>query len=397
MNNFREISDYKIRNTPTQFERFLLNRIDWDNRLIGISGARGAGKTTLLLQYLKNNFGFATEAIYLELDHLYFAENPLYDFAVQFEKEGGKLLLLDEVHKYRNWSHDLKLIYDNLPALKVIFTSSSALEVYKGSHDLSRRLVLYQLPGLSLREFVRLKYNYQLPLITLNEIISHAREIALNIPTEIKPIKFYKEYIQNGYYPFFVENENLYHEKLYNVLNIVLESDLPIIFNIDFNSVVNLKKLISIISRLVPYKPNIRELAGQIGVTRETLLRYLFYLEKAQIINWLGTDSHGINYLNKPEKLYLQNTNLAFALAKESTNEGSIRETFFLNQLMVGNSVAYPSKGDFVVNDSFIFEVGGKGKKQKQVKDLPNAFIVKDNIETGSGNIIPLWMFGLLY
>jgi hypothetical protein len=397
MNTLREISDLKVRNTSTHFERFIFHKIDWNNRLTGISGARGAGKTTLLLQYLKTTHGFNTEAIYLELDHIYFAENSLYDFALQFEKEGGKLLLLNEVHKYKNWSHDLKIIYDNLPGLRVVFTSSSALEVYKGSHDLSRRLVLYQLPGLSLREFVLLKYNYQLPLVSLNDIISEAREITTKIPPEVKPVKYFKEYIQSGYYPYFIENESLYHEKLLNVLNVVLESDLPIIFNIDFNSVVNLKKLIAILSRLVPYKPNIKRLSEQIGVTRETLLRYLFYLEKAQIINWLGKDSHGINFLNKPEKLYLQNTNLAFALSRDLINEGNIRETFFLTQVKVENTVTYPSKGDFRVNNKFIFEVGGRGKSQHQIKDLSNAFVVKDNIETASGNIIPLWLFGLLY
>lgn len=397
MKYLREISDLKIRDTSVTFVRFLINAIDWGNRLIGISGARGAGKTTLILQYLKNNFGFSEEAIYLELDHIYFAENSLYDYAKQFEKEGGVILFLDEVHKYKNWSHDLKLIYDNLPALKVIFTSSSALEIYKGSHDLSRRVILYQLPGLSLREFVQLKYEYKLPLLTLNEIMSDSREISMKISSEIKPIKFYKEYVQKGYYPIFTENENMYHEKLLNVLNVVLENDLPIIYKIDFNSVVNLKKLISIISRLVPYKPNIKVLAEQIGVTRETLLRYLFYLEKAQIVKWLGKDTHGINYLNKPEKLYLQNTNLIYALAQNLTNDGNVRETFFLNQVAVGHAVNYPEKGDFMVAQKYTFEVGGKGKTQKQIEGLTHAFIVKDDIEISAGNTIPLWMFGLLY
>jgi uncharacterized protein len=397
MNDLREISDKKIKDTQSNFIRFLMDKVDWENRLVGISGARGAGKTTLILQHLKNNFGFSEDAIYLELDHIYFAENSLYDFAKQFEKEGGKILYLDEVHKYKNWSHDLKLIYDNLPALKVIFTSSSALEIYKGSHDLSRRIILFQLPGLSLREFVLLKYDKELPLFSLTEIVSNAREISLHLTTEFKPIKFYKEYIQKGYYPIFMENENMYHEKLLNILNVVLENDLPIIYNIDFHSVVNLKKLISIISRLVPYKPNIKILAEQIGVTRETLLRYLFYLEKAQIVKWIGKDSHGINYLNKPEKLYLQNTNLIYALAQSLTNQGNVRETFLLNQLIVGNTVTYPDKGDFLVNDKFLFEVGGKSKTQKQIEGVQNAFIIKDDIEYASGNVIPLWMFGMLY
>lgn len=397
MNDLREISDKKIKDTQSAFVRFLMDKVDWGNRLVGISGARGAGKTTLILQHLKNNFGFSEEVIYLELDHIYFAEISLYDFAKQFEKEGGKILYLDEVHKYKNWSHDLKLIYDNLPALKVIFTSSSALEIYKGSHDLSRRIILYQLPGLSLREFIQLKYNKNLPLLALNDLISNAREISLNLTSEFKPIKFYKEYIQKGYYPIFTENENMYHEKLLNVLNVVLENDLPIIYKIDFYSVVNLKKLISIISRLVPYKPNIKTLSEQIGVTRETLLRYLFYLEKAQIVKWISKDAHGINYLNKPEKLYLQNTNLIYALAQSLINQGNVRETFLLNQLMVGNTVTYPDKADFLVNEKYLFEVGGKSKSQKQIEGMQNAYVIKDDIENASGNIIPLWMFGLLY
>lgn len=289
----------------------------------------GTGKTTLILQYLKKTYGFAENAIYAELDHFFFAETRLYDFAEQFEKEGGKFLFLDEVHKYKNWSQDLKLIYDNFTSLKVIFTSSSALELYKGSHDLSRRLVLYQLPGLSLREFAELKYGIKLPLLTLENILYNSREIILNLHSDFKPIKFYKEYTQSGYYPFFKENENLYQEKLINVLNVVIENDLPIIFNIDFDSVLKLKKLVSVIARLVPYKPNIKKLAEQVGVTRETLLRHLYYLEKAQIVKWIGKNSYGINYLNKPEKLYLQNTNLIYVLAQESSNIVNVRETFF--------------------------------------------------------------------
>lgn len=397
MKRLREISDKRIREVPTDFTRFLMDKIDWDIRLIGISGARGAGKTTLLLQYLKKEFQYSVEAIYLELDDLYFAENSLFVFAEQFEKEGGKLLLLDEIHKYKNWSHDLKLIYDNLVSLKVVFTSSSALELYKGSHDLSRRLILYNLPGLSLREFSLFQYGYILPQLTLIDILAHSREISFNLPEGFKPIKILKEYRQYGYYPFFIENQDSYHEKLLNILNVVLENDLSAVFNIDFQSVVNLKKLISIVSRLAPYKPNVKKLAEQVGVTRETLLRYLFYLEKAQVVKWLGKDTHGINYLNKPEKLYLQNTNLIYALAQDSANIGNVRGTFILNQLSVDHIVTYPDIGDFLVDGIYIFEVGGKNKTQKQIENLFNAYIVKDDIEFGSNKMIPLWIFGFLY
>ncbi len=397
MSRLREISDRKIRETPDQFSRFLMEKINWDARLIGIDGARGAGKTTLLLQYLKKSHGFAEEAIYLALDDIYFAENSLLEFAEEFEKEGGRFLFLDEVHKYKDWSRDLKLIYDHHQSLRVIFTSSSALEVYKGSHDLSRRLSLYHLPGLSLREYALLKYNLHMPVLSLESLLRDHREISLDLTQSVKPIKLWKEYRETGYYPFFIENPASYHESLRSILNVVLENDLPAIYQIDFRSVLNLKKLLSIIARLVPYKPNISNLSRQIGVTWETLLRYLFYLDKAQIVKWLGKDAHGINYLNKPDKLYLQNTNLLYALAEGELNTGNIRETYFFNQMDVGHAVSYSEKGDFRVDGKYIFEVGGKGKTTKQISGLKHAYVVQDDIETGAAGKIPLWLFGLLY
>lgn len=397
MKRLREISDRRIRETPREFSRFLMEKINWSDRLIGIDGARGAGKTTLLLQNLKQIYGFAEEAIYLELDDIYFAENSLLGFAEQFEKEGGKILYLDEVHKYKDWSRDLKLIYDNLRSLKVVFTSSSVLELYKGTHDLSRRLVLYHLPGLSLREYVLFKYNRKLPLLSLEDVIREHRDISLELVNGIKPIKLWKEYRENGYYPFFSESPESYHERLLSILNVILENDLPAIYQIDFRSVLNLKKLLSIIARLVPYKPNISKLSMQIGVTWETLLRYLFYLDKAQIVKWVGRDTHGINYLNKPEKLYLQNTNLIYALADRPVNMGNVRETFLLNQLSVGHFVTYPEKGDLHVDGKYILEVGGKTKTARQIRGLKKAYVVQDDIETGTTEKLPLWMFGLLY
>jgi predicted AAA+ superfamily ATPase len=397
MARLQELSSKRIREIQEGFTRYLMDHIDWKNRLIGISGARGAGKTTLLLQYLKKNFSTHEDILYISLDDIYFAENTLIEFADEFEKEGGKLLVLDEVHKYKDWSHDLKQIYDNYQSLNVVFTSSSALEIYKGSHDLSRRLILYHLPGLSLREYSLFRYNIELPILSIVDILEHTREISMNIPQDIKLIKLLREYREYGYYPFFMEDFDSYGERLLSTLNVVLESDLPAIFNIDFKSVLNLKKLLSIIARLVPYKPNVRKLADQIGVTWETLLRYLFYLEKAQIVKWLGKDTHGINYLNKPEKLYLQNTNLIYALAEESSNMGAIRETFVLNQLSVAHKISYPASGDFLLDGKYTFEVGGKGKPSHQIKGINNAYLVKDDIEFGSKGVIPLWMFGLLY
>ncbi len=397
MRRLQDLSRKHILDVPEGFTRYLMDQINWENRLIGISGGRGAGKTTLLLQYLKRYLPSAEGVLYLSLDDIYFAENTLIEFADQFEKEGGKLLVLDEVHKYKYWSHDLKLIYDRYITLKVVFTSSSALEIYKGSHDLSRRLILYHLPGLSMREYALFKYSYELPVFKVTDIFEHAREISMSLPRDIKLIKLFKEYREYGYYPFFIEGIDSYQERLLSTLNVVLESDLPAIFNIDFKAVLNLKKLVSIIARLVPYKPNVRNLADQIGVTWETLLRYLFYLEKAQVVKWLGKDTFGINYLNKPEKLYLQNTNLIYALGEEYANIGAVRETFVLNQLSVNHNVTYPDSGDFFLDGKHTLEVGGKGKTLKQIAGVESAYLVKDDIEFGSKREIPLWMFGLLY
>ncbi len=251
-----------------------------------------------------------------------------------------------------------------------------------------------------MREFAVLNYSLELPVLSLQDILRDHREISLDMIREIreiKPIKLWKEYLESGYYPFFKKDPDSYQERLRSILNVVLESDVPAIYQIDFRSVLNLKKLLSVIARLVPYKPNISSLSRQIGVTWETLLRYLFYLEKAKITTWLGKDTHGINYLNKPEKLYLQNADLLYALSEGEVNIGNVRETFFLNQVNVVHQVTHPDKGDFLVNGNYTFEVGGKRKTAKQIRELEDAYVLQDDIESGSGGIIPLWMFGLLY
>jgi len=375
----------------------LTDEIDWEARMIGISGARGAGKTTLLLQYMKIRLPVNAEALYASLDDIYFAENPLIFLAEEFYKKGGEYLFLDEVHKYPDWSRELKNIYDNLPGLKIVFTSSSALDIYKGAFDLSRRALVYNLPGLSFREFIELKYRISLQSYSLKQILSESKKIGSEILDKIKPLKFFEDYLKFGYYPFFIESEKNYYDKLTNILNLVLESDLPTIFKIDYYSVMKIKKMLSVLSRIVPYKPNIEKLALQADTTRDTLLKFLFYLEKAGIVKWLSKDTFGINYLNKPDKLYLNNTNLMYALTNEKPDTGNLRETFFLNQLLVKHSVSYPGKGDFLVDGKYLFEVGGSSKNTKQIAGLENAFIAADDIEFPDGRKIPLWLFGFLY
>ncbi len=362
----RRLSEGRIKNASLKFHRFLMEEIDWGQRLIGISGARGTGKTTLILQYLKISKHEPETVIFVSMDDICFVSMGLFEFAEQFFLEGGKYLFLDEVHKYPQWSHDLKQIYDNFPRLKIVFTSSSALEIYKGSHDLSRRLALYHLPGLSMREYLEFSYGYKLKTYSLNEILSDASGITSQFPGDIRPVKLLKEYLNAGYYPYFMEGHSFYHERLRQTVNSVLEADLPAIFNIDFQSVLKLKKLLAVISSVVPYKPNISKLAEQVGVTRDTLLRHLYYLDKGRIISLLARDLSGINYLSKPEKIYLENTNLMYALTGDEPDTGNLRETFFFNQVSVKHNVTYSQKGDFTIDNKYVFEIGGKGKSMKQ-------------------------------
>ncbi len=397
MDRLKQIAENRLQRIHTDFTRFLTDEIDWDDRMIGISGARGAGKTTLLLQYMKNRLPANNQALYASLDDIYFAENPLIYLAEEFYKKGGEYLFLDEVHKYPDWSRELKNIYDNLPGLKIVFTSSSALDIYKGAFDLSRRALVYNLPGLSFREFIELKYRIKLQSFSLEQILFESRKIVPEILNKIKPLKFFEEYLKYGYYPFFVESERNYYDRLTNILNLVLESDLPTIFKIDYYSVMKIKKMLAVLSRIVPYKPNIEKLALQADTTRDTLLKFLFYLEKAGVVKWLSKDTFGINYLNKPDKLYLNNTNLMYALSNEKPDNGNLRETFILNQLLVKNSVSYPEAGDFLINGKYLIEVGGPSKQTKQIAGLENAFIAVDNIEFPDGRKIPLWLFGFLY
>jgi hypothetical protein len=397
MERLKEISANRLRRAPLGFSRFLIDEINWDERLIGISGARGTGKTTLLLQYMKTRIPADSNSLYVSLDDIYFSETPLIYFAEEFSKKGGDYLFLDEVHKYPNWSQELKNIYDNLPDLKVVFTSSSALDIFKGSHDLSRRAMVYNLPGLSFREFIGLKYEIQFQSFTLSQILEGNNAVVSKVLDGIKPLKLFEEYLQYGYYPFFMEAGENYNFRLINIVNQVLENDLPTIFHIDFYSVMKIKKMLSVLSRIVPYKPNIQQLVSQSGTSRDSLLKFLFYLEKAEILKWLTKDTFGINYLNKPDKLFLNNTNLMFALANDKPNIGNVRETFFLNQLIAKHQVSYPEKGDFLVDEKYLFEIGGQKKNAKQLGGQKNAFIAADGIEYAFENKIPLWLFGFLY
>jgi predicted AAA+ superfamily ATPase len=304
---------------------------------------------------------------------------------------------LDEIHKYKGWSQEIKNIYDYFPDLKVIITGSSALDIYKGRADLSRRAILYKMHGLSFREFIGLKYDYHLPVYTFQELLNDPQKAISPILGKIKPLKLFEEYLRYGYFPYFMEGGDDFQERLKQTVNHVLENDLPSVENINFEAVHYLRKLVSILAEIVPYKPNIVKLSQQIGISRETLIRYLNLLERADLLILLQTAKHGISKMNKPEKIYLSNPNYVNFLADIHSNQGTLRETFFINQVQVSHSVTWSDKSDFLVDNKYTFEIGGKNKDRKQISGIKNSFVAADNIEYAQQNKIPLWLFGFLY
>ena len=396
MEKLRNDSINIINLTDTSFIRDFAKSVDWNDRLIGIKGARGVGKTTLLLQYIKQNLPIA-QTLYVSLDNIYFSSNLLVDLADEFVKLGGTYLVLDEVHRYPNWSIEIKNIYDTYKNLKVIFTGSSILHIDHKKADLSRRAVFYDMPGFSLREYVNIKTDNSFESISFEEVLSDHQELSTEIGRHIKPIALYNDYIRIGYYPFFLENEASYHKKIEEIINVVMEIDIPQSFEISLHSIEKMKKLLYIISSSTPFKPNIVKLSERIGATRNSIKTYLHYLERAKIIQLLQSDSKGVSILQKPEKIYLHHPNLMFAFASEKSNTGTLRETFFYNQVGFSENLTKTKKADFIVNDKYTIEVGGKNKDKSQIEGIENAFIVSDNIEHGFGNRIPLWLFGFLY
>lgn len=387
-----------VERTSTEFIRYLYHEISWESRLIAITGARGTGKTTLLLQYIKNNYApFSGEVLYASLDNIWFTTHSLLDLADDFHKMGGKTLFLDEVHKYPTWSIEIKNIYDSYPDMKIVFTGSSMLEIHKGEADLSRRAAVFHLHGLSFREFLELEYGYKTDKVSLADILTRHIEIAMSIGRSLKPLVAFKDYLSFGYFPFYKEDRPLYHDKLLTTLNTILDVDLPATEKIDYYSIGRIKKLFVILSQLVPCIPNISTLSKEVEVTRISLLNYLFYLKKAQALLLLDKETSGIKQLAKPEKIYLGNTNYAYALGGDKTDIGNVRETFFLNQMQVKHSVTYSSKVDFTVNGEYSFEIGGKNKTQQQLAGVEQGYLALDNIEAGFRNEIPLWLFGMTY
>ena len=377
------------------YKRYFYEKIDFNEKMIGIIGARGTGKTTATLQYLENLSLPFEKTLYLSADSISMSDTTLYEIADEFSKSGGKVLAIDEIHKYKNYEIQLKEIYDFLN-LQVIFSGSSAIQLEHKKADLSRRAVLHRVQGLSFREFLELKLDKNFKSFDLQEILTNHIAIANEITKDFKPFEYFKEYMSYGYYPYYFENQNSYSLKLEETINAVIEIDLPIIFNIEPQYIQKLKQLTALICSSKPYELNITELASRIGINRTTLYSYIEYLALGNVFYALKAKTKSDAVFSKPSKLYLNNTNLSANYCSVN-NIGATRELFFAMHLRTNHKLHYPPKGDFIVDDRYLFEIGGKDKSFSQIKDIENSFVVADDIEVGYKNKIPLWLFGFLY
>lgn len=348
----------------------------------------------MLLQRMKEE---TEKSVYVSMDDIYFESNRLIKWIDLMVEEGYRVFYVDEVHRYLHWSKDLKSAYDNYPDIRIIITGSSILDVSKGQADLSRRAVIYQLPGLSLREFIELENDKKFESVPLDQMLQNHIDIGSHITGLLDISKVFKNYLKYGYYPFFMEGKKVYPQKLRELANLVLDVDIAPFEELNFKTVRNMKKLIYVISQSVPFKPNISKLSKKMDIPRNTILKMLDLLDRATILQLLRSDTKGVSYLQKPDKIYMGNPNLAYVMAEEKPNVGNLRETFFLNQVMNKHNVHASRFADFIVDRTYTFEIGDPSKTNEQIRDIPNAFIAADGIEGGGGNKIPLWLFGFLY
>lgn len=389
MEKLYELFYRKLKNIPVEFLRYKYNQIKWESRAFGLVGPRGVGKSTMLLQYIKQNLD-TKDTLYVSADNLYFAEHKLVDLADSFVKMGGKHLFIDEIHKYEGWSRELKQIYDSYDDLQIVISGSSILDIYKGMADLSRRMPIYEMQGLSFREYLRLFHGIDVPVYSMEDILTH-KAVINGIE---HPLPLFHDYLKRGYYPFGRDAE--FEIELMQVINQTMEIDIPMHIKANVSVGRKLKSLIMVVSKSVPFKPVMQKLADVTGISRNDIPDYLIYMERAGMISQLRNVTGGLRGLGKVEKLYLDNTNLIYALAPEHADIGNVRETFFMNQTRVCNDVRSSDISDFEI-DNKVFEIGGRKKGQKQIENASDGYIVKDDIESGYANVIPLWAFGLNY
>lgn len=384
-----EFMEGQLKQTVSTFHRYMFDQISWESRMFGLVGPRGVGKSTMILQYIKAHRD-ERRMFYIGADHLYFSSHTLVETVDEFAKEGGEQIFIDEIHKYENWSRELKQIYDSHPDVKVGFTGSSVLDIYKGFSDLSRRAPVFMMQGLSFREYLQLFHNIEVPVYTLKDVLNLKAVVA----DVSHPLPLFRDYLQRGYYPFSGDSD--FELRLRHVINQTMEVDIPQYVNMNASTGRKLKKLLTVIAKSVPFKPVMDSLAAVVGVSRNVLPDYFLYMEQAGMIGQLRDDAGGIRGVGKVDKVYLDNTNMAYLLGGNATDVGNIRETFFYNQMRVVSDVISSRISDFEI-DGKTFELGGKNKGKKQLSEAKEGYVVRDDIEFGSANIIPLWAFGLLY
>lgn len=386
----------KLSQVSLDFKRYLYPQINWDSSVIGIMGERGVGKTTMLLQRIKEKYANPDDTFYISLDHYWFGTHELQDLIKFMYKRGITEFYIDEVHKYKGWSGILKTLVDELHDLRIVYTGSSLLEIDNAKVDMSRRQTPYTLKGMSFREYLEYDGILKMNAVTLEELLANHVPIAMDIVSKTKVLVAFDTYLHTGVYPFYRDAGKDFLVRLKEVVDTVIESDLPAVEKITYDTVDKCKKLLMIIAENVPLQPNVDKLATSLGTTRDTLLKLLYKLDKAEILELLTVELKSYKKLVKPEKIYLGNTNLMYALSPK-IEIGTLRETFFIDQCASVGTVQMPPKGDFLVNGKYLFEVGGEGKTFDQIADIPNSYLAVDGIETGYGARIPLWMFGLLY
>lgn len=392
-------SEVLTRIASSSLKRGIYEKIHWDSKLIGIKGARGTGKTTLLLQRLLSLKLPPQEALFLSLDDWYFTQHQLIDVAEEFIKKGGKYLFLDEVHKYPNWSIQIKNLYDYYD-VKIVFTGSSILDIAKLEGDLSRRAVMYTMQGLSFREYLNLEYQFSFEKINLEQLLANGSESFRPLfPADFKPYKYFSDYLKTGYFPLFREGKEVYFTKLQQVVRQIVEYDMAELKGFDVRNAKKMLQLLGLIAQQVPFKPNVQKLAEKMDMNRLTLQNYLVFLGEAKLIHLLYMEGNSTSTLQKPEKIFFENTNLAYALSGNSAPEiGSLRETFVLNQLLFENEVMLSKHADFLLNQKWTLEIGGKNKKTKQIESIPDSLRILDDYDfTSNKSIIPIWLLGFLY
>lgn len=386
----------KIAKVDLRFKRYLYSQINWKARIISIKGARGTGKTTMLLQHILENYEDIDQTLYASLDNLWFATHSLMELVDWADRHGISRLYLDEVHRYELWSQSLKNIYDDYPDMSIVFTSSSLLVLDNATVDMSRRQTPYTLYGLSFREYLELEGIFKTEAISLDDVLMHHVKKAMNIVGRIKVAPLFEAYLAHGYYPFYRESLEDFPSRLRETVTVVIDSDLPAVENVTYETLQKTKKLLMIISEHVPFEPTMSELWRQLSTDNESGLKMLYALDKAQVLALLTAKTNNYKSLSKPDKIFLSNPNLMHVLCPK-VDKGNERETFFISQLRVLHDVRYPKQGDFLIDNKFLFEVGGKNKTFEQIADVPNSYLAVDDTEIGSGCRIPLWMFGFLY